>query len=47
MNKDNFPTTSPHDDFSIDAPTPNILLSSSIKSPNLAINPTTSIANRV
>ncbi len=45
MNKDNSPTTSSHDDFSIDAPTPNILLSSSIESPNLAIDPTTSITH--
>ncbi len=47
LNKDNFPTTSAHDDSSINAPTPNTLLSFSIESPNLAIYPTTSIANRV
>jgi hypothetical protein len=44
LNKDNSPTTSACDDFSINVPTPNILLSSSIESPNLAIDPTTYIA---
>ncbi len=42
MNKNNSPTTSARDYSSINASTPNILLSSLIKSPNRATNPTTS-----
>jgi hypothetical protein len=45
LNKDSSPTTNARDDFSIDAPTLNILLFSSIESPNPAINPTTFIAH--
>jgi hypothetical protein len=39
MNKDTSPTTSACDDFSINEPTPNILLFSSIKLPNPTIYP--------
>ncbi len=42
LNKNNYTTTTTHDDFSIDVPTLNILLYSSIESPNPATNPTTS-----
>jgi hypothetical protein len=45
LNKDNSPTTSACDDSFIDAPTLNILLSSSIESPNVTTNPTTSTAH--
>jgi hypothetical protein len=45
FNKDNSPTTSAHDDSSINEPTPNIFLSSSLKLPNPITNPTTSIAH--
>jgi hypothetical protein len=45
MNMDNSPTTSARDDSSINAPTPNILLSFSIQSPNLATYPTSSTAH--
>jgi hypothetical protein len=39
MNKDNSPTTSACDDFSINEPTPNILLFSSIKLSNPTTDP--------
>jgi hypothetical protein len=45
LNKDNSPATSACDDFSINVPTPNILLSFSMESLNPATYPTTFIAH--
>jgi hypothetical protein len=44
LNKDSSPTSA-HEDSFIDAFTPNILFSSSMKSPNLTTNPTTVIVH--